>query len=89
MQYNILDFGALGDGLHNDTAAIQAAIDACHAAGGGRVLFPGGRVYRSGALVLRSDLELHLEITLSDGRHLQAFGIGWYLENGKLASSVG
>ena len=62
MQYNILDFGALGDGLHNDTAAIQAAIDACHAAGGGRVLFPGGRVYRSGALVLRSDLELHLEM---------------------------
>jgi hypothetical protein len=35
------------------------------------------------------NLELFLEITLSDGRHLQAFGISWYLENGKLASSVG
>ena len=34
-------------------------------------------------------LELYLEITLSDGRHLQAFGIGWYLENGKLSASVG
>ncbi len=34
-------------------------------------------------------LELYLEITLSDGRHLNAFGIGWYMENGKLSSSVG
>lgn len=35
------------------------------------------------------NLELYLEIALSDGRHLQAFGIGWYLENGKLSASVG
>lgn len=41
------------------------------------------------ALTATDNLELYLEITLSDGRHLQAFGIGWYLENGKLASSVG
>jgi hypothetical protein len=40
-------------------------------------------------LTANDNLELMLEITLSDGRHLQAFGIGWYLENGKLCSSVG
>ncbi len=34
-------------------------------------------------------LELYLEITLSDGRHLQAFGISWQLDNGKLTSAVG
>lgn len=34
-------------------------------------------------------LELYLEVTLSDGRHLQAFGISWHLENGKLSSAVG
>lgn len=34
-------------------------------------------------------LELHLEVSLSDGRHLQAFGISWYLEDGELASFVG
>lgn len=34
-------------------------------------------------------LELCLEITLSDGRRLQAFGISWHLENGELVSSVG
>lgn len=62
MEYNVLDFGAAGNGAANDTAAIQAAIDACAASGGGRVVLPGGRVFRSGALVLRSNLEFHLEM---------------------------
>ena len=61
MQYDVLSFGAVGDGIHNDTAAIQAAIDACCANGGGRVLLPGGRIYRSGALRLGSCMELHLQ----------------------------
>lgn len=34
-------------------------------------------------------LELYLEVVLSDGRHMQAFGISWYLENGRLQSVVG
>ena len=34
-------------------------------------------------------LELSLEVSLSDGRHLQGFGISWCLENGKLSSAVG
>lgn len=62
MDYNVLDFGASGNGIDNDTTAIQAAVDACAAAGGGRVVLPGGRTFRSGALVLRSNLELHLEM---------------------------
>ena len=62
MEYNVLDFGALGDGISSDTRAIQAAIDACSSAGGGKVILPGGRTYRCGALVLRSHLELHLEM---------------------------
>lgn len=60
--YSILDFGAIGDGEANDTPAIQKAIDACCQAGGGRVLFPGGHVYRSGGVTLRSNVELHLEM---------------------------
>lgn len=62
MQFNVLHFGAVGDGRHNDTAAIQTAIDTCRQNGGGTVVLPGGKIYRSGALVLCSNLELHLEM---------------------------
>ena len=60
MVYNILDYGAVGDGRTNDGPAIQKAIDACAAAGGGRVLVPGGHIYKSGSLLLHSHVELHL-----------------------------
>lgn len=62
MIYDILQYGAKGDGCTNDAAAIQKAIDDCSLAGGGRVLLPGGHVYRSGSLVLKSNIELHLEM---------------------------
>lgn len=42
-------------------AAVQAAIDACAAAGGGRVLVPSGTWRINAALHLRSDVELHLD----------------------------
>ena len=52
---DVRDFGAKGDGLTKDTAAIQRAIDA-----GGTVRFPPG-VYLSGTLYLRSGGGLFLE----------------------------
>lgn len=61
MFYNVLDFGACGDGSTNDGAAIQKAVDACYADGGGRVYFPGGKTYVSGSVILRSHVELYLE----------------------------
>lgn len=62
MIYNVLEYGAKGDGVTNDAPAIQKAIDDCSSTGGGRVLLSGGHVYRSGSLVLKSDVELHLEM---------------------------
>jgi polygalacturonase len=61
MQYNILDYGAISDGLTLSTQAIQAAIDDCNKNGGGRVVIPAGNFY-SGSIYLKSNVELHLEL---------------------------
>ena len=59
--YNIRDYGAVGDGATKDTRAIQQAIDACHAGGGGRVVVPAPGVYHIGTLTLKSRVDLHIE----------------------------
>src|SRR5689334_3797154 len=53
--YNIRDFGAKGDGSTLDTAAVQAAIDACHRDQGGTVLVPAG-VFVIGTIELKSNV---------------------------------
>ena len=57
--YNIRDFGAKGDGQTLDTAAIQAAIDACTNDQGGTVLVPAG-VFVVGTTQLKSNVTLHI-----------------------------
>ena len=57
---NVRDFGACGDKSNNDAPAIQKAIDACHAKGGGTVALPPGD-YLSGMIRLRSHVTLRLE----------------------------
>lgn len=45
---NVRDFGAAGDGVTDDSAALQAALDRAHALGGGIVFLPPG-TYRKAA----------------------------------------
>ncbi len=59
--YNILDFGAVGDGHSYDTAPLQQAIDRCHEAGGGCVIVPAGGVFLTATFRMKSFVELHLE----------------------------
>ncbi len=59
-EFNILDYGANPDGATLCTQKIQLAIDEAHAKGGGRVVFPEGR-FLSGSVVLKSNVELHLQ----------------------------
>jgi polygalacturonase len=57
--FNVYDYGAKGDGKTLDTAAINRAIEACAAAGGGTVLFPAG-LFLSFSIHLKSRVHLHL-----------------------------
>ncbi|MFO7936303.1 MAG: glycosyl hydrolase family 28 protein [Kiritimatiellia bacterium] len=56
---NVRDYGAAGDGIAFDQAALQKSIDECAKQGGGIVWLPPG-VYRTGTLELRNGVRLHL-----------------------------
>ncbi|HEX6927015.1 MAG TPA: glycoside hydrolase family 28 protein [Longimicrobiaceae bacterium] len=55
----VTEFGAVGDGERMNTDAIRRAIEACHAAGGGRVVIPEGR-FLTGPIHLLSQVNLHV-----------------------------
>jgi polygalacturonase len=60
--FDILDYGAVGDGKTLDTTAIQKAIDEAAKTGNrARVLVRGGRKYLIGTLDLKSNIDFHLE----------------------------
>lgn len=60
MMYDITEFNAVPGTESLQTAAVQSAIDACAAAGGGTVVVPPG-VFRIGTVRLRSRVTLKLE----------------------------
>lgn len=56
--FNVKAFGAVGDGITDDTQAIQSAIDAAYSNGSGTVGFPPG-TYLCGDLTMRDKVSLY------------------------------
>ncbi|MHC8294133.1 M10 family metallopeptidase C-terminal domain-containing protein [Pseudomonas sp. LB3P58] len=88
MIFNVQNFGAKGDGITDDTAAIQRAIDAAAAAGGGQVYVPtgtyivsGGEEPSDGCLMLKSNVYLYGDgmgkttVKVADGSDTKITGV--------------
>jgi polygalacturonase len=75
--FNVKDYGATGKKVDNAKAAIQQAVDACAAAGGGMVYLPSGQ-YTSGTIRLRSHTRFYIEAgaTLFASQDLKTFDKG-------------
>jgi polygalacturonase len=56
----VTDYGAVADGTTDAHKAIAKAIDACAAAGGGRVVLPAGVFLSNGPVHLKSNVNLHI-----------------------------
>lgn len=54
-RYDVTQYGAVGNGVTDDTAAIQAAFTACYAGGGGTVEFPGAHAYKVSSTIYPYD----------------------------------
>ena len=72
--FNVTDYGALGDGVSDNTAAIQNTIDAAGASGGGTVEIPGG-TYLCGPLTLTNNINLQID----SGATLQALPLAAFI----------
>lgn len=83
MLFDIRDFGAVAEPGVINTKAIQAAIDACHGAGGGKVVVSGG-TYTTGTLVMKSHVNLFVE---ASGVLLSSPNCGKYAENQEFDNS--
>jgi len=57
--FDVVKYGAVGDGKTLCTQAVQKAVNTCAAAGGGTVHFPVGK-YLSGTIFLKSNVTLHM-----------------------------
>ncbi len=58
--FNILSYGAVADGVTYNTKSINDAIEACNRKGGGVVVVPKG-IWLTGPIILRSNVNLHLQ----------------------------
>jgi parallel beta-helix repeat protein len=69
-----MDYGARADGVSDDAAAVQRAVDACAAAGGGTVYMPAGTYRLYGGRGINPDCGANIE--LKNGVHIRGAGPG-------------
>ena len=88
--FNVKDFGAVGDGTHLDSPAINKAIEAAANIGGGTVLLPAG-TYLSGSIHLKSNIHLVVDAgaillgapqSLNAYDETEAYSFGGYQDGG-------
>lgn len=73
--YNVTTYGAVGDGVTDNTAAIQAAINDARAAGGGTIEFPPApAAYLCGPITIYSNMNFQVD----GGAILRALPFGTY-----------
>jgi len=60
--YDVKAYGAKGDGVTDDTTAIQSTVNAAISAGRGTVFFPAGQYYVDGAISLASATKITLSM---------------------------
>ena len=63
LNVSVADYGAVGDNVRDDTAAIQRALDAVRQAGGGEVYFPPG-TYPVSVVSREASLRVGSKVTL-------------------------
>ena len=73
--YNVMDFGAVGDGKTLDHTAINRAIEKAVENGGGQVVVPAGK-FLCGSIHLKSNIDLHLmtgAVIVAAPSHMKAY----------------
>ena len=59
--FDVITYGAKGDGVTDSLPAIRTAMEKCHATGGGHVVVPAGTYLLNGPVYLQSNVDLHLQ----------------------------
>jgi len=85
--WNVADYGALGNGVTDDAGSIDAAVEACAAAGGGTVFLPAGTYRLVQGTTIGDVRPLYCNIPIASGVTIQGAGIGQTVLQGEGISS--